>query len=623
MGLHQGAFTTHCMLPSLQLLLACHDPATSDNPTDGLASLLERLITKHVILPAHASFLDQAWAKGFQDGQTPQSLSTTLVSTLESFRFPEITPDFHAIKIRNHLTISFLSLLFELAIGCYKDSEPQILKVENPWLGELFNQLGDCARTVLSPKYESQAQKYYARVLEWMLRKAVNHQIRLSTSTLGRALKKASGLFNKGRSENTVTDQENEMEDGDRTKGMSDKTENNQENGPHKGSLPSETSQKPEENQRNETSQRNEADGTQKKEDKSHVEWGLVNLCLLNDANTFLIPSAKRKKSNQPRNKYLDALLNKITDYTCNLRMEDDEDYHFKRSNIIIPLCDAFIGARDLLGFLRHWKEQLTICEQSRKTAATFIRSIWEDEIIIQCIANSIELALTSRQIDQVLSAAANDLAHLTFDVLSDQPNLLASLVVLDAIFAGLTREETLNEVDRTAKSIFCLLEVTLSNDANCLQKYRWRIWRIETEIIDGWLSLDKTVELEGNAGSSLVSKASRLLESPSSENTEGVEPDYSEALYAFRFLLSLARFNKAWPAPFEVTSQQIVAQAIENILTIKEFFTRQLREDHFGLLKPLDTFPVFNRVASTVKSVDSYYIGCMVQLLQSPVALE
>lgn len=561
-----------CMLPVLQLLDTCRQRPDSKEEMAEVIRCLEVLLVDHIVLPLRSSFLGLEPANESEHEISLTSFDDRMVSLLRGFLpQPEISFNRADWKLDRHLANSIISLLFDVAITSRPRDTAKLRRLENPWLEQLFIKLTKCAETLLPPVLAVTAQKDQNRVIKWMLRKAVDHQVQLSISTIKAQLDQASGLFG-------------DVNDG-------------------------------------QTETRIDVEGD------NQIEWGLVSLCILNDSNTFVIPSSAASNNQtyayRPPNKYLSALLRKITHELCYESLEEDVDYDFKLLHVIKPLCSAFIGARDLTGFLEHWREQLcTIKEQqgSQGTSVSLVAGIWEDERLLLYVAESIETSLTTSQIDRVLSAAARDLAPSIPNVLSD-PISRASLIILDCVCAGLFKDETLIKLDTVALSVFNLLGMLVASPSNISLPHGWRVWRIMARITDRWSSLRDSPAFKRKAHPAIC-MASELISRISSELNLHDIVDLTEELYAMKFMLKFAAMEDSFWEDLRFSSRRKIILAVTKLLDIMEPFCHRISHDHFGTMMRSDAVSGREHSSLRISPLDEFYFDCIDEIIKSPNTL-
>ena len=562
------------MLPILQLLDTWQQcPAPNDRTTE-VINCLEDLLIDQVVLPLRNTFLGPEPAVGLEKEASFTSFSDHMVSLLRR-SFPQLeSPITRADwKTEKHLAFSMISLLFDIAIKCHPRNTPKLRRLENPWLEQLFIELTKCAEALCPPTSSVRARKDCNRVIKWMLRKAVDHQVRLSLSTIEALLDQASGLFQDTNKIHTET----------------------------------------------------RADV----EDDNQIDWSLISLCIFNDPDAFVIPSPSASDSEKyayrPPNKYLSALLRNITDEMCNKSLEEDRHYDFKLLHVVKPLCDAFSGARDLTGFIEHWKEQLNIVQErqiSSRAYSDHAPSIWEDERLILDVARSVELSLTAGQMSRVLSMATHALAPSISNPLSDQAISLASLIILDCMLAGLSKEETCVKLESIAISVFGLLGVLISRPLVESSSHHWRIWRIHSTIADRWSSL-RDLSVFKRKAHSAICIATELINSISSELTLYDNVNLKQELYAFKFMLKFAAIQDGFWEDLQFSSRQKILSAVKKILDVMEPFCHRISHDHFGTMMRAEDVSKYEQSSPRISPIDRFYFDCIDEITESPDTLK
>lgn len=538
-----------------------------------LIESLEELLINHLILPLRSSLLDLKSANRVEEEVSLASFSDRMVSLLRQFlpqlEGPSLRGDW---KTDRHLALSMMSLLFDVAISCRPRNTPKLRRLENPWLGQLFIRLEKCAETLFPPVSSVRAQKDHIRVVKWMLRKAVDHQVQLSFSVLTTLLDQSSGLFQNVSYSHSETRVDNE--------------------------------------------------------DDNYIEWGFVSLCIANDSNTFVIPSSSATKNEKygyrPPNKYLSALLRSITDETCYHSLEEDKDYDFMIQHVLVPLCDAFIGARDLTGFLGHWREQLSIIQERQASHGKHFNlspNIWEDERLLLHIAQSVESSLTAGQIDEVLSSATHVLAPSIPNALGNNTIPLESVTLLDCVCIGVYKDETLAKLERIILSVFSLLGELVSRPPTISSGYGWKIWRIKATITDRWSSLRDSSVLKRKAHSAIC-MASELINRISSDLTISDHLDLTEESYAFRFMLKFAATEDSFWEDVQFSSRKRILSAVTKLLDIMEPFCRRISHDHFGTIMRSDQISKSEQSSFRISPVDKFFFDCIDAILESPDVL-
>ena len=562
----QHAFRTHCMLPALQLLHIYRESPSSEKNIEAVRTSLEDLLITYTVLPFRASFIGAKESVRLESTNHATALKDELVSALLSHHYPKPNADSslgkgiyeaqrQALKTENYLKITYLSLLFEIALGLRSAIKSNNSKAEDHWLEELFVQLIECAEIVVTPTSTVKAHKDRTRLVGWMLRKCVDHKLQLSLSGVQAILDQFSGLFS--------------SECGDT------------------------------------------------------VEWNVVSLCLQTDSNAFVIPDSSGEAnvahSTRSPNKYLSALLSNITDG----RSEAGRDHEPLITGIVLPLCSAFADARDLDGFIHHWIEQISIHEERQsKKVLSLINTpcLWQDERLLHNVAQLVESKLTPGQLDHLASSVAKGLAPSMLSTI-DSPSLsLASLLVLDCLFAGVYQEATLKTLAETAQSVFIMLGAHLSDYLNHSLKHKWRMWRIKTSIADHWVTLRNSPLFKRSAQSAICT-ASEILSRMRLETSPDEEANWDEELYAFRYLLHLAVIEELGTT-LQFPSRTRLVSAVGKILDMLEPFCHRISNDHFQTIQLPAYVPRWDEFDTGAKSINTLYLGCIADILISPVAL-
>ena len=533
---------------------------------------LEGLLIDQVILPLRNAFLSSEPATDLENEVSCTSFGDNMVTLLRRY-FPQLESPFLPVdwKTDKHLALSMISLLFDIAVKCRPRSTPKLRRIENPWLELFFIKLAKCAETLFPPASSVRARKDYVRVIKWMLRKAVDNQVRVGLSTIEALLDQNSGLF---------------------------QVINN-----------------------------NHPDTRIDVEDENQVEWSLISLCILNDPDAFVIPSPSASDNEtysygyRPPNKYLSALLRSITNEMCYKSLLEDEHYDLKLLHVIKPLCDAFIGVRDLTAFLEHWREQLDIVQErqiSHGAYSDLVPSIWEDDRLVLHVARSVESSLTVGQVSRILSIATHDQAPLIPSVLSDQTMSLANSVILDCVFAGLSKEETLAKLESIAMSVFSLLGVHISRPSMGSSPHDWRAWRVQATIADRWSSLRESSMFKRKAHPAIC-MASELINRISSELMLYDNVNIKQELYAFRFMLKFAEMEDCFWDDLQFSSRQKIRAAVAKLLDIMEPFSNRISHDHFGTMMRAEDVSKREQFSPRISPIDKFYFDCIDAITEWP----
>lgn len=277
-----------------------------------------------------------------------------------------------------------------------------------------------------------------------------------------------------------------------------------------------------------------DASGLSESGDESQFAWSIISLCLTADSSVFVTPSITRKKGKhpyRPPNKYLTVLLSKLTEDTCSTEPSNDSEYEYKIKNVLTPLMRAFADARDLMGFIGHWKERLTDIQRKRSsTSLPTHTTMWEDDDLVQAVSNICELKMTTGQVINLISDAVQRLGSSAVNKAgASNDDILSALVILDCMLGGCRSDHFVTKVAESASSAVRTITHSLPSQPDIFGKHKWRAWRIGATFNHRW---------SPEPDSSFTTKALELLDPAAALPKNDSSGDYSEQLQAFAFLL-------------------------------------------------------------------------------------
>ena len=562
----QHAFRTHCMLPALQLLHNCREWPSSKKDMEAVTTSLERLLITFTVLPFRASFVDTKESGQLQFTNHATALMKDLVSALRSYHYP-----------KSKASIS-------LGRGTY-EAERQVLKTQNHLkitYVSLFFEIALSLRPV-SKSTNNRAEDSWLEELFGQLIDCAD--ILVPPNSTAKAHKDYTRLV--GWMLQKCVDRELRLSLS-KIQGILD-----------------------------------QFSGFFSSNCGNTVEWSVVSLCLQVDSNAFVIPDpsgeASLSHSTRYPNKYLSALFSNIS----NEHFEASQNYEFLLTGIVLPLCSAFTDARDLDSFIHYWSEQISIHEErqsDKKGLSLKIPCLWQDERLLQLVAQLAESKLTPGQLDHLASSASKGFSP-SMPSTSISPSLsLASLAILDCLFAGIYEEATLKTLAETAQSVFIMLGAQLSDFLDHSPLHKWRMWRIKTAIADRWGTLRNSPLFKGSVQSSICT-ASEVLNRMCLGTSPDGEADFGEELFAFRFLLHLVVIEESG-TNLQFPSRTRLVSAVAKTIDMMEPFCHRISHDHFQTIKLPAYVPRWEEFDTVVRSINTLYLGCVADILISPVAL-
>ena len=362
-------------------------------------------------------------------------------------------------------------------------------------------------------------------------------------------------------------------------------------------------------------------------DDASNVqfEWRLISLCLSIDADLLVLPDKNAKSvqpySYKPPNKYLIATLAAIT-----LPLPGNaEEQQFVVHNVIIPLLDGFCHARDVPGFIEHWKEQLSIVEQRRELMnceendIPFDNSSWEDEALLAAVANSLE-SLTGEQVREILDTAFSNFKALIQD--KTKGKALQDIVVFDCVFRGIATEQNTAKLAKLAESVFIMLESTAKLPGTWPLRYRWRLWRIMTSIISRW-SPKLYPQLKSSTQLAICHAFEIISRIPEWQSREDLV-DHAELQNAFIFLSSLAWLDDQLWRNEIFSSRERALEATRKVLAVMQPFCQKVELDiRSTFMNHSENTVTCFRPGVPEYPAHTLYLNCMQHALCSPKVFE
>ena len=351
------------------------------------------------------------------------------------------------------------------------------------------------------------------------------------------------------------------------------------------------------------------------------IEWRLVSLCLLIDADLVVMPApnaeAKLKDAYRQPNECLDTVLTALTDcQPCN-----DEEQQYLLDDILVPMVKSFAAARDLPRFIEYWKKHLHVIQQRRESANKEDKisgphsSIWEDDTLLNEVALSIKL-LTAHQIHDIVAAASSDLNVPIPRSLSDTSISLRSLVVLDCVFRGLEGEDTIDRLAEDAQSIFVLLENLVIKSTE-ISNHRWRLWNTMTSIAQRWPPGPEHLPIKNSTHAAICFAFDLITKLPDWQPSES-KVDYTEVYHAFRFTLSNAWLgDHVWQREM-FSSRQKAFECILKIFDIMKPFCERIEHDILGNFKRAENITETSMSGAQMTYLHGIYIRCIHDVLSS-----
>lgn len=550
-------FSIHCLVPVLQFLNDQKNLSPPFPSNEKIIKVLEDLLINNIVLPARGTFLSP---KSFENPESEaQSLSAEkLLAPL--VKVPNMKFQGHGFLKNPDLGIPIIPLLFSAAIRSLPRITPKQRSLEDSWLRHLFHQLGQCAHGIITQSTMTLQFEQYIASLNPMLSEAVSHKVRLGDSRFEAILDRVQG----------VPDEEFDAPD-------------------------------------------------------TLVYWTFMGLCLEIHPKIFTSRSSVDKidedNSAPAPNKYFASLISRVTNTTWNTSSPNDFNQNARQLKIFLPLAQAFANARDLMTFIFHWQEQLTICQQHRhqfhssRKATHLVTSIWEDEKLLLHIGTLIDSSLTMGQIDSMFQKVNASVAPSPLIKSKDDYSTISSLVIFDCFVSGLTRESILDQLEETARSAYItVLNILPHVSISSLGGQIWRLWRILATFNDRW-SIVQYPGAAKDAEEFAVEKATESIRTVISTETKQVAKNFTNELHAFSFLMST---SYAHVNELNVSQTQFhpIIPIIEKMLDCRQTFCDSVDTK---INESTSCTVQWNGKNETVTSIDILILGCISRILVSP----
>lgn len=540
------------MVPTLRFVRIQRIVPYSSSKKEEISKALEQLLVKNIILPARASYFAAQNPKKTEIEAGALLSVETLLAPLANVS--DVNIGGASVRNVHELFIPAIPLLFSVAVQSLPRNTPQQRSVDDPWLRYLFGQLRNISfsNTVLQ-------HKHHISNLNWMLREALNHRVRLDNKILEAILAQVMNIANEDF------------------------------NSPDASTC------------------------------WSFINLCLridANVFIFPSSvdrsrNDILAP-----------NRYLNFLLLQLSGGSWKSSPESDPNYNFKMVHVIQPLVKAYTNTRDLTTFISHWHEQIILCKQQQRMLAVDVpryrnsETIWEDEELILEVGRMVEASLTTAQISDLLQNISAKLP-VTHAAIQCDSRSMADLVILESIISGLSKESYLDHLTGDAHSIYLSISSILSGKPGWAGDHTWRLWRILSIFNERW-SLPRHSEAAKQAERLAMTKAADSINNALRTGVEDVGTSFVTELHAFSFMLKRGPMRSC---KSELDNHHI-SSAIQAILNSRRSACDHVRLKLDWSRTPPEFSASWNAQHDTIKSVDVLVIGCIAQILTSPAIL-
>jgi nucleolar pre-ribosomal-associated protein 2 len=374
-------FANECLVPTLQLAEALKNlrplmvgqlPA---RVLDSTVQALDRLVTRHILASARATFFGEAPAEAVAKGTSHQE-ATALSSSLGPLRamlLQGIQMEDAGETIPAHLASSFKAVgyLLDLAIRASPSRTPKSRLAERPWIQAVFLSLAECVACSLKAPPELVTSKASVVALQSVLEVLHSHAVTIDSAILRDVFWYHCGVkYPKG--------------------------------------------------------------------DGKEVHWTLIAALIELDASVFVTTPRSGSHASEGKDiDLVEFLFDQIshTEFNgtgfANVDKESNIDARHKDAvhavarlpadrqlvlkRIVAPIMSAYSRNRNLLGFLHRWDDQLVKSYRyaNRQALKGIEDPIWEDRFLTIILTETFEQSLTSSQIVSLVEEHAERLDSL------------------------------------------------------------------------------------------------------------------------------------------------------------------------------------------------------------------
>ena len=442
--------------------------------------------------------------------------------------------------------LGLLPCLFSIALDCFSCHTEKDQRRENPWLQDLLDQLVRCEPLPTDELVNNDGARVNKIDIIPMMEQIVLSKIPAKTPTLEAILTNYSGLFGSHRAKET---------------------------------------------------------------------WEVTRLCLQANADVFLIQKSSISTGGHDlaeRNRFLRALLINMTQDCLNITADNSVGANEPYDTIAtVPrlLAKAFSSARDLLGFMGLWREQLLQTSQmtQRKVEVDYVSklSVWEDDRLIETVKDLLRPALTTAQMITLLENS-----HSILNSSNTNHEVWAGSVIVGCLIWGCSGETTNPELRNAVQSVYIKILLLIRGASH--RSGQWRLWRVAAAILGRCPGLIDSVVLDD-----LLDRAFLLL--GRATQLQGVNDfiNHDEALHAFRFATTISHHENTFS--FELGSKR--SNAVQIILDSLESFGNAARAGDMAETE-CSSILGWDGTTETVRSREVLVLGCVAEILYSPNTL-
>ena len=306
-------------------------------------------------------------------------------------------------------------------------------------------------------------------------------------------------------------------------------------------------------------------------EEKFSPKWNILGKMIELDPDVFLIPKHSGHllpKYSEADNPLLQALFDAITAAACVSRFSALEEQRQIQQNILSPLMGALARARKLSTFLQLWLQGLETVHRQRlenqdapEDEQIFIVTFMESEQVFEALRDLLEKHWSIMQITEAIESILIKVEASR--VVDGKAQVLARLLLIEAIFSALSRDDVSEAVHPQAVKVY-QVTIGLLCDSWRDDVSTWALWRLLERLCTLWPAIGQGEGIQFSADKpESVAAGEKLPQHPvslsihfltSMANSEAASFHISTYLQAYqgcRAALALVEAHSRYPDPW------------------------------------------------------------------------
>lgn len=369
------------------------------------------------------------------------------------------------------------------------------------------------------------------------------------------------------------------------------------------------------------------------------VQWSIIQRCMEMDPKLFVSASRtgtiSNKTSQEVPNRFLRSLFENVTERGHELRSNNGlpdstdgieiSDHAAQVQAVTVQLISAFAESRELISFIRHWREQLTAYQQPNPI---WDASIWEEPQLQQHLKERLEPCTTVEQIEKLLTTTKDDLtAFMKREPLGIVATraCISHMIALECVLSGCTGDLTIHKLRQVTSAIYDVILQLLVVKTAADRCFKSSSWKVLATINGRWPTVEgssrPSFEAAERALATVVEDHPEVEEmsggSETPTNADEERTIYGGNFHAFRFLWSFSLI--------ELCKHNLTADIDGHTrvtIWLKTILDRFVPSEVGRVFVRHDTGPLWNARAEPVTK-DGFAVALLALIVQSPGVLQ